>query len=377
MSTHVVERLSEYLDSELEPGEHAEVRAHLGECTDCRQTLEELRQLDDLARALPVPPGRPGTDLATRVRASLVGEAVAGRKRLPQALAAAAALAAVVALPWVILQQSPAPEQSAALNEPAALPSYTDDLRREEELLSEPVPAPSASDRPGVDSAQAPRGSAAETLAREKAVPRARGRELTAGGKRREEEARETYALGYVAPAGPAPGMIAEAPVADAPAAPPASASPAAPGAPAPAEATGQSAIASRTDVAEKRANAQRPAAVAARAGSSAEGARVGGSAADVGFSALESRTVTSGDEARRLRRDWRLFVRHFPGSPHLDDARFRALEAGARAYDLERRPDDLVRLRKDVEEYVAAAPPARAEAARRLLDEASRPPSP
>src|SRR4029453_10832836 len=51
MSTHWTERLSEYHDGELSPAEHAECAAHLAQCDDCRDLLQELQLVTVAARA--------------------------------------------------------------------------------------------------------------------------------------------------------------------------------------------------------------------------------------------------------------------------------------------------------------------------------------
>lgn len=52
MSTpHWTDRLSEYLDAELTPGERALCEAHLAACAACRGVLEELRAVIQIARA--------------------------------------------------------------------------------------------------------------------------------------------------------------------------------------------------------------------------------------------------------------------------------------------------------------------------------------
>jgi hypothetical protein len=51
------DRLSDYLDDELTPGERAALEAHLATCRDCAVTLEELREVVSRAGALvPRPP---------------------------------------------------------------------------------------------------------------------------------------------------------------------------------------------------------------------------------------------------------------------------------------------------------------------------------
>ena len=51
MSTHWTERLSEYHDGELSPAEHADCAAHLAECAECRDVLQELHLVTVAARA--------------------------------------------------------------------------------------------------------------------------------------------------------------------------------------------------------------------------------------------------------------------------------------------------------------------------------------
>jgi negative regulator of sigma E activity len=51
MSMHWTERLSEYHDGELSPAEYAECAAHLAECAECRDVLQELHLVTVAARA--------------------------------------------------------------------------------------------------------------------------------------------------------------------------------------------------------------------------------------------------------------------------------------------------------------------------------------
>jgi anti-sigma factor ChrR (cupin superfamily) len=55
MATHeaVNERLSEYLDDELEEVERADIDEHLRQCTECRADLQDLAAVVARARALP------------------------------------------------------------------------------------------------------------------------------------------------------------------------------------------------------------------------------------------------------------------------------------------------------------------------------------
>ena len=50
MNPHWTDRLSEYLDGELPPADHAACEAHLAECDDCRALLGELQRVLTAAR---------------------------------------------------------------------------------------------------------------------------------------------------------------------------------------------------------------------------------------------------------------------------------------------------------------------------------------
>ncbi|MGE5813096.1 MAG: zf-HC2 domain-containing protein [Acidobacteriota bacterium] len=65
------DRLSEYLDDELEPAERSAVEQHLASCASCRNTLEGLRDVARRAAALPyrVPAEELWPGIERRVRA--------------------------------------------------------------------------------------------------------------------------------------------------------------------------------------------------------------------------------------------------------------------------------------------------------------------
>jgi anti-sigma factor RsiW len=71
MSTHdtIVDRLSDYLDGELDDAARLEVESHLKGCTACRETLEELRVIATTAAQLPttVPDHDPWEGIAARI----------------------------------------------------------------------------------------------------------------------------------------------------------------------------------------------------------------------------------------------------------------------------------------------------------------------
>ena len=103
MSDVWTDRLSEYLDDELPPGERAALEGHLAQCAECSATLADLRRV--VARARALESTGPATDLwpgiATRIGAAPALRAE-GRTRarahgrftfsLPQLLAAGIAL---------------------------------------------------------------------------------------------------------------------------------------------------------------------------------------------------------------------------------------------------------------------------------------------
>ncbi len=103
MSDVWTDRLSEYLDDELPPGERAALEGHLAQCAECSATLADLRRV--VARARALESTGPATDLwpgiATRIGAApaLRAEGRTGARAhgrftfsLPQLLAAGIAL---------------------------------------------------------------------------------------------------------------------------------------------------------------------------------------------------------------------------------------------------------------------------------------------
>lgn len=68
------DRLSEYLDGDLDPRDEALIEAHLVECATCRATLAELRAV--VARATALPPAEPKADLWSGVLARIEADAL-------------------------------------------------------------------------------------------------------------------------------------------------------------------------------------------------------------------------------------------------------------------------------------------------------------
>lgn len=123
------DRLSEYLDDELETDARTALEAHLGGCVTCRTDLEALRRVTARAAALPDVP--PDTDLwsgiASRIGAPSARESIRQPRRfaftLPQLIAASLALMVLSgSMVWLARlggPQSDFPVTTA--NEPAAV----------------------------------------------------------------------------------------------------------------------------------------------------------------------------------------------------------------------------------------------------------------
>ena len=110
-----IDRLSEYLDGELEAAERAALERHLASCEECASTLAELRDVVTRAAALPARP--PASDLWAGVESRLepprqtvaVFQPRTARRvsfTLPQLVAAGLALMVMSAAGTWVLQQS-------------------------------------------------------------------------------------------------------------------------------------------------------------------------------------------------------------------------------------------------------------------------------
>ncbi len=99
----IIERLSEYIDGELDPRAHAEIEQHVRSCPDCRTALAELEAV--AARAAALVDASPDRDLWSGIDARIGGRPGAAafdrrpRRRfsftLPQLAAASLALMVV------------------------------------------------------------------------------------------------------------------------------------------------------------------------------------------------------------------------------------------------------------------------------------------
>lgn len=93
MSDQWTDRLSEYLDDELDPAERAALAAHLEHCAECAATVADLERVVARARGLENP--GPATDLWPGIAARIGSVPVARRRiafSIPQLLAAGIAL---------------------------------------------------------------------------------------------------------------------------------------------------------------------------------------------------------------------------------------------------------------------------------------------
>lgn len=104
MNDHYTNRLSEYLDGDLDPATRAELDAHLAGCGDCRATLAELRGVVARARRLDDRDAAPASDLWPGIadRIGLATDDLARRRAVrrfsfsvPQLIAASFILAVV------------------------------------------------------------------------------------------------------------------------------------------------------------------------------------------------------------------------------------------------------------------------------------------
>jgi anti-sigma factor RsiW len=113
MNDQWTNRLSEYIDGELDASERAALEGHLATCGRCYATLAELRQV--VARAQSLADSEPQTDLWPDIRARLtpgrrLGEAPRRRFSfsVPQLLAASVALILLSGgSVWLAVQQRP------------------------------------------------------------------------------------------------------------------------------------------------------------------------------------------------------------------------------------------------------------------------------
>ena len=112
MNDQWTNRLSEYLDGELDSTERASLEAHLATCGHCYATLGELRQV--VARAKALADSEPETNLWPEIKAQISRDSTSRRPSrrvsftVPQLLAASIALVLLSGgSAWLALQQRP------------------------------------------------------------------------------------------------------------------------------------------------------------------------------------------------------------------------------------------------------------------------------
>jgi anti-sigma factor RsiW len=130
MNDQWTNRLSEYIDGELDNEESVALEAHLATCGSCYATLAELRQV--VARAQSLEDSSPSTDLWPDIRARLTPgrrPVVARARRFsfstPQLLAASIVLALLSAGGMWIGLRSTKPTVTANQNVTSPPPDYT------------------------------------------------------------------------------------------------------------------------------------------------------------------------------------------------------------------------------------------------------------
>lgn len=131
MSDQWTDRLSEYLDGELDAETQAGLETHLASCAECGATLTELRSVARRAAALEDRP--PATDLWPGIarRIGLDTDELAVRRRarrvsftVPQLAAAGLALIAVSAgLAWVAMRGGSSPAVAGSSPTPVVAPA--------------------------------------------------------------------------------------------------------------------------------------------------------------------------------------------------------------------------------------------------------------
>jgi hypothetical protein len=350
VSAHVVDRLSLYLDGELAPAARTEVEAHVRGCSACARHLEELAAVDAAARELPVPEPPGYFDaLPGRVRARLPARR---RPAPPVWVWAVAAGLALAALTPLMLRQTASPVPETA---------HTDETAG----VVEPPPTTAVAAPEEAPPAGAER---AKTLAEAKdaAAPKS----APTPAPLRYERARENAAASRPSATGQVQkhgGPFAQAPAAAAPPArPPAAAAPAA------ARAEEMRADEAQVEAPPGEKLQRDQARRGGLSGVTITAAQAGDEATR--FRALIAQRPASSAEARQLHDAWTAFAAAYPSSPRADEARVRAIEALALAWDKGGDPADQEGARRAALDYLAAAPAPQSARVRALLDHVSPP---
>jgi hypothetical protein len=380
VNAHERERLAAWLDGELDPGERAQVEAHLAACSECAALLAEMEALDEVVRSAPVEaPSGYFDRLPGRVRGRIESDAgrpapVGGRVPAWTWAVAAALLLAVISpltLDRLALRDPSGPERAAPLRQDARpRPSALAEEERDESGPAEPETDQESRAKgetgpgspPDKDGSQPPAAFATAPAAEPEAAAGSRSREALAAGGEVSPPPAAPAAVGAVPSEAETPPLLEDAPE-EATAAPKR-------GSP-------------RAE--ENRAGRDAPGPVTAAAPLKGSAATARVQDRQEGFAAAErkalpedsrayarlARVAPSGAAAWRERREaWRSFLDTHPESRHADEARVRLIEAGLQAWRAGGHPEDLARARDDARAYLARDDARQKERVRRALAE-------
>ena len=133
----IQERLSAFIDGDLDPAEQAEVRAHVESCRACRGLAQDLTRLRDAAGALGGvrPPDHVWLEIAGQIRLSETREPrlvapVRLRPALVQWIGLAAALVVITLGAYLFTRFTrPAETPTGNASRPASVEAFTEELR--------------------------------------------------------------------------------------------------------------------------------------------------------------------------------------------------------------------------------------------------------
>ena len=351
MSAHEEQRLSAWLDGELDEGARAAVEAHLARCAECRETLAALRAVDPAARELGVRAPEGDFDgFAARVRERIEAEAAVRRPaswRPPTwTWAVAAALLLAVVTPLTLHRGEtvlpartapPAPTRPLATPAlPAAVPATASPTRPQSA-----GEAPSPRSTAGRLEAPAPRQRLMKTApaaAAPAAAPTASIRQHS------EQAAANDGRLSALEGAAVAPQRDAS-------------------------RQEGRAAVSIEAADAMTAQEVRLAPATAAEAGGGVRAADV-----ESAFRQLDHLRPVDVASWRRLRERWRAFAAAHPAAPQADEARVRVIASGLELVRLGAGAEDAATFRRDAESYLAREDAPQKPRIRSMLEEAASP---